>query len=77
MTINFSISNQSLDLTYALAESKDWWFNNALPKIPLETNIEDLTNDQKISLVKLAIYENYLNTEHLCNLPNNSFTINS
>lgn len=76
MKINFNILNQEVDLTKVLSDKKEWWFNNSIPKIPLETKIEDLTDQQKISLVKLAIYEGYLDTETLCNLPNKDFNIN-
>jgi len=76
MKINFNILNQEVDLTRVLSDRKEWWFNNSIPKIPLETKIEDLTDQQKISLVKLAIYEGYLDTETLCNLPNKNFNIN-
>ena len=34
------------------------------------------TDEQKISLVKLAIYEGFLDTEMLCNSPHSSFKIN-
>ena len=76
MKINFNILNQEIDLTRVLADRKDWWFNNSIPKIPLDTKVEDLTNTQKISLVKLAIYEGYLDAEILCNLSHESFKIN-
>jgi len=76
MKINFNILNQEINLTRNLATRKEWWFNNAIPKIPLETKVEDLTDEQKISLVKLAIYEGFLDTEMLCNLPHSSFKIN-
>lgn len=74
--INFNLINQKIDLTESLIERKEWWFNSCTPKIPVETEIENLTNEQKISLIKLAIYEGYLDIEHLCNLPNTSFKIN-
>ena len=76
MKINFNILNQEINLTRNLATRKEWWFNNAIPKIPLETKVEDLTDEQKISLVKLAIYEGFLDTEMLCNSPHSSFKIN-
>jgi|688.fasta_scaffold1672212_2 hypothetical protein len=79
MKINFNILNQEVDLTRVLSNENErkWWFNNSIPEIPLETKIEDLTEEQKISLVKLAIYEGYLDNETLCNLPNKSFKINN
>jgi hypothetical protein len=77
MKINFNIINQEIDLTRELNDRKEWWFNNAFPKIPIETDIKDLTNEQKISLVKLAIYEGYLDEETLCNKPIHFFTINN
>ena len=76
MKINFNILNQEIDLTEALSRKKDWWFNLSEPPIPLETKIEDLTDSQKKSLVLLAIFEGYLDTETLCNLPHRDFTIN-
>lgn len=76
MKIQFDIINQEVDLSNAIQNDKNWWFNNCYPKIPLETKIEDLTNEQKISLVKLAIYEGYLDSQKLCNLPNKDFKIN-
>jgi len=77
MKINFNIINQEIDLTRALSDRKEWWFNNAIPKIPVETDIKDLTNEQKISLVQLAIYEGRLDQETLCNKPKHFFTINN
>lgn len=75
--INFNILNQEIDLTEVLnSDRKEWWFTNSSPQIPIETKVEDLTNDQKISLVKLAIYEGWLDTEILCNLSHKSFKIN-
>lgn len=77
MKINFNILNQEIDLTDVLnSDRKEWWFNNSFPKIPIETKIEDLTKEQKISLVKLAIYEGWLDSENLCNLPQKCFNIN-
>lgn len=77
MKINFNILNQEIDLTDVLnSDRKEWWFNNCLPKIPIETKIEDLTKEQKISLVRLAIYEGWLDSEMLCNLPQKCFNIN-
>lgn len=76
MVIKFDIINQEIDLTRVLnSDRKEWWFENSFPKIPINTPIESLTNDQKISLIKLAIYEGYLETEILCNLKNTSFKI--
>jgi len=77
MNINFNIINQKLDLTSVLKDStrKEWWFNNTIPKIPLETKSEDLTDSQKISLVKLAIYEGWFDIEMISNLPDTSFQI--
>lgn len=77
MKINFNILNQEIDLTDVLnSDRKEWWFNNSFPKIPIETKIEDLTKEQKISLVRLAIYEGWLDSEMLCNLPQKCFNIN-
>jgi hypothetical protein len=77
MKINFNILDQEIDLTIALTQNKEWWFNNCNPKIPIETKVEDLTNEQKILLVQLAIYEGHLSEETLYNLPNNLFIINN
>jgi len=77
MKINFNILNQEIDLTSIL--NSDWkifWFNNCSPKIPIETKSEDLTKEQKISLIKLAIFEGWLDTEKLANLPQKYFHIN-
>lgn len=78
MKINFNIIDQEIDLTSIFNDEKrkQWWFNNSLPKISIETKIEDLTEENKKSLVKLAIYEGYLDSENLCNLPNKNFKIN-
>ena len=77
MKIQFDILDQEIDLTEVLnSDQKEWWFKNSFPPIPVETKIEDLTDAQKTSLVKLAIYEGYLDSEFLCNLPNKSFKIN-
>lgn len=77
MKIKFDILNQEVDLTDTLTNEhrKKWYFKNCLPKIPEDTKIEDLTEQQKISLVKLAIYEGYLETEDLCNLSHQNFKI--
>ncbi|XAI97301.1 hypothetical protein [Leptolyngbya phage Lbo-JY46] len=75
--INFDILNQEIDLTNVLnSDRKEWWFTNSRPQIPIETKPEDLTDNQKISLVRLAIYEGWLDAELLCNLPKESFKIN-
>lgn len=77
MKINFNILNQEIDLTDVLnSESKIWWFNNCSPKIPIEIKSEDLTKEQKISLIKLAMFEGWLDTENLANLPQKYFHIN-
>jgi len=78
MKIKFDILNQEIDLTdvFLNEQRKKWYFNNCIPKIPEETKIEDLTDDQKISLIKLDIYEGALEQEDICNLPNKSFKIN-
>lgn len=76
MKIQFDILNQEIDFTEVFkSERKQWWFANCRPIIPPETNIEDLTEIQKISLIKLAIYEGYLGDELLCNLKHDSFKI--
>jgi hypothetical protein len=75
MIINFDIIDIKVDLTRALTKDKDWWFSNSLPQIPLETELKDLTDDQKISLIKLAIYEGYLDSNTLCNASHNNFKV--
>ena len=72
MKVKFNILNQEIDLTnmFIKYESKEWWFRNCRPTIPLETKHEDLNNEQKIALIKLAIYEERISTESLCNLTN-------
>lgn len=77
MIITFNIINQTIDLTNTLSDNKrkEWWFKNCWPSIPLDTKIEDLTEEHKKSLIKLAIYEGYLDSENLCNQPNKSFEI--
>lgn len=78
MKIKFDILNQEIDLTDVFIDEqrKKWYFKNCLPQIPEETKMDDLTDAQKISLVKLSIYEGALEQEDLCNLPNKSFKIN-
>lgn len=78
MKIKFDILNQEIDLTNVFIDEqrKKWYFKNCFPKIPEETKMDDLTDAQKISLVKLSIYEGALEQEDLCNLPNKSFKIN-
>jgi hypothetical protein len=75
--IDFDILNQSIDLDFLLIDTKqkNYWFSNTSPKIPIDTEIEDLTDDQKIALIRLAIYENYLDIEMISDLPNESFNI--
>lgn len=75
MVIKFDITDLKVDLTHISIEpaTKDWWFRNA--KISVDKNIEDLTEEDKINIVKLAIYEGYITIEELCNLPNNQFKI--
>jgi hypothetical protein len=79
MKIQFDILNQEINLDYVFKDERilRWWYRNALPQIPTETKKEDLTESQKISLVKLAIYEGHLDSEQLCNLSHNSFKINN
>lgn len=75
MIIKFDITGLEVDLTHIGVEpaTKDWWFRNA--KISVDKNIEDLTEEDKINIVKLAIYENHITNEDLCNLPNKYFKI--
>lgn len=75
MVIKFDITDLKVDLTHICTEpaSKDWWFRNA--KISVDKNIEDLTEEDKINIIKLAIYENHITNEDLCNLPNKYFKI--
>jgi len=77
MKIKFDILNQEIDLTETLKDEnqRKWYFKNSLPKIPENTKIEDLTNKQKVSLIRLSIYEGYLDQEDLCNLPHQDFKI--
>lgn len=77
MIFKFNIINQEIDLSNIMADEqrRKWYFKNSLPKIPEETKIEDLTDKQKISLIKLSIYEGALDQEELCNLPHQSFKI--
>lgn len=76
MNINFNIINVEIDLTNYLKVDKDGLFNGCDPKIPLDTKIEDLTDENKKSLISLAIYEGLLELEMLWNLPKESFQIN-
>lgn len=75
MIIKFDITDLEIDLTDTLKEnhSKDWWFRNA--NISVDKNIEDLNEEDKINIIKLAIYEDHINDEHLCNLLNKHFKI--
>lgn len=77
MKIKFDILNQEIDLTNVFKDEnqKAWYFKNSLPKIPEDTKIENLTEQQKISLVRLAIYEGFIEQEDLCNLPIKSYKI--
>jgi hypothetical protein len=77
MKIKFDILNQEIDLTDVFKDEnkKVWYFKNCLPKIPETTKIEDLTEQQKISLIRLAIYEGFIEQEDLCNLPIKSYKI--
>lgn len=75
MKIEFNILNLQIDLEYALKENKEWWFRNSTPQIPIDRKIEDLTEENKISLVKLAIYEGFLESDNLANMPKKSFNI--
>ena len=76
MKINFNILNVEIDLTNYLELDKNWLFNNCDPKIPLNTEIEDLTDENKKSLIPLAISEGLLELEIIYNLPKESFQIN-
>lgn len=77
MKIKFDILNQEIDLTDTLKNEnqRKWYFKNSLPKIPEDTKIENLTEQQKINLVRLAIYEGFIEQEDLCNLPIKSYKI--
>lgn len=77
MKINFNIKNLSVDLSYVFENenTKKWWYNNVSHKIPFDTKPEELTDSQKISLVKLAIYEGLIEEEDLWNTPSESFEI--
>jgi hypothetical protein len=75
MKIKFDILDLEIDLTDAIYDEKrkKWWFENA--NISLDKQIEDLNDDDKKKLVKLAIYETYLELEDLANWPITSFKI--
>lgn len=75
MILTFSIDTLKIDITEILIDdySREWWFKNC--KIPLNTKVENLTEENKIQLIKLAMYENYLSIEELCNLSNNNFKL--
>ena len=70
MKINFKFTNLEVDLSYPFSnkKSKEWWFSNCIPSIPLDAKEEDLTDSQKKSLIKLAIYEGQIDSESLCNM---------
>jgi hypothetical protein len=75
MIIKFDITDLEIDLTDTLKEDriKEWWFRNA--KVSVDKDIEDLTEEDKINMIKLAIYEDHINDENLCNLSSKHFKI--
>ena len=75
MRIKFNILDLEVELALEDDQRKKWWFNNANPKIPLEKKLEDLTEDEKISLVRLALFENHIDTEELANLHKSQINI--
>jgi hypothetical protein len=79
MKINFNIVGLQLDLNgFINSFGKDWVYKNVSPSIPIDTDVKDLSDTQKASLIQLAIYECYVCTEEsLFSLPTNSFTINN
>jgi hypothetical protein len=76
MVIKFDITDLEVDLTYPLTHHNTingWWFRNA--NIPLDRKLEDLTNEEKVRLVTLAIYENYITIEDILELDDKQFKI--
>ena len=77
MKIKFSII-QEFDIEQIIKNEKEkkWFWKNSLPSIPEETRPEELTDAQKIALIKLLIYEGWLGREDdLANLPDSNFAL--
>lgn len=77
MKIKFSITKE-LDIEQIIKdeEQKKWFWKNSFPSISEETRPEELTDAQKIALIKLLIYEGWLGREDdLANLPDSNFAL--
>ncbi len=73
MKIKFSLNAISVDLTNAFKCDRYWWLRNC-DIDPTKTD-EQLTDDDKKKLAKLAIYEGHVDTEQLANHPDKNITI--
>lgn len=75
MVVNFSITGLSYDLSKMFYDDKHkkWYWKNA--NIPEEVSIQDLTDEHKESLARLALYEGMIEIEEMFNLPKGSFKI--
>ena len=75
MVIKFDITDLEINLNYEFQfnHRKEWYFKNA--KIPIDKKIEDLTDDDKIKLVKLAAYEGSFDKEDILEADSKQFKI--
>ena len=77
MKIKFSITKEfDIEQIIKDEEQKKWFWKNSFPSISEETRPEELTDAQKIALIKLLIYEGWLGREaDLSNLPASKFAL--
>lgn len=77
MKIKFSITKEfDIEQIIKDEEQKKWFWKNSFPSISEETRPEELTDAQKIALIKLLIYEGWLGREDdLSNLPDSNFAL--
>lgn len=77
MKIKFSITKEfDIEQIIKDEEQKKWFWKNSFPSISEETRPEELTDSQKIALIKLLIYEGWLGREDdLSNLPDSKFAL--
>ena len=77
MKIKFAITKE-FDIEQIIKDEKEkkWFWKNSFPSISEETRPEELTDAQKIALIKLLIYEGWLGREaDLSNLPASKFAL--
>ena len=77
MKLQFSITKEfNIEEIVKDEKKRNWFWRNSFPPIPKETKPEELTDVQKLALIKLLIYEGWLGKEDdISNLPDSNFNL--